>query len=415
MGTKSRRVLTISVVCAASALLAFALMGNAPTRVVAVADIHGAYSELVTVLQRTSTIDANRQWIGGTTTLVQTGDVLDRGSKTRDCLDLLMDLQTQAEKAGGKLIPLLGNHEVMNLMNDLRYVTPEIYASFGTEQSEKLRDDEFKNYQKFESAHREHKHAAVYTNDEAGRKKWMEAHPPGYFEYVNAFGPEGKYGRWIRKHHAIAEVGDGLFVHGGLSPNLKQRSVAEIDDQIRSEIAGFDSFWSTLADRKVIWRYMTLTEAIQSVREEIKWVQARGIIDDPIAVEAMQKLLNYGSWLCVSSEGPMWYRGLAQEPEEKLMSGVVEMLARFKAKYLVEGHTVLSKSDVIPRFESRVFLLDTGMNTEVYQGRPSALEIENGKFTAYYADGEPKVLPPPGGGRVPTSGSPEPKSQAERQ
>jgi hypothetical protein len=392
------KALTILVVCAASALLSLASMGYAPTRVVAIGDVHGAFSELVTMLQRTSLIDGNRQWIGGTTALVQTGDIMDRGARTRDCLDLIMELQPQAEKAGGKLIPLLGNHEVLNLMNDLRYVTPAIYASFATEQSGNVRDEEFKNYRKFDSAHREHKHTAAFPADEAEIKKWMDAHPPGYFEYMNALSPGGKYGRWIRKNHTIAEVGDGLFVHGGLSPSLKLRSITEANDQIRSEIAGFDSIWTTLADKKVIWGYMTLGEAIQSVSEEIKWIQGRGMVDDPVAFEAMQKLLGYRSWLCVSSDGPIWYRGLAQEPEEKLMSGVVEMLARFKAKFLVEGHTVLSKSDVIPRFESRVFLIDTGMNTELYQGRPSALVIEDGKFTAYYADGESKALTPPGGG-----------------
>jgi hypothetical protein len=410
---KRRLTLTTLVVCAASALLAVVLMGSAPTRVVAVADVHGAFSELVTMLQRTALIDGNRQWIGGTTTFVQTGDVMDRGAKTRDCLDLLMELEPQAEKAGGKLIPLLGNHEVMNLMNDLRYVTPAIYASFATEQSARVQDEEFKNYQKFVSVHREHNHTAVFPNDEEGRKKWMEARPPGYYEYVDALGPEGKYGRWIRKHDAIAEVADGLFVHGGLSPSLNLRSVAELNGQIRSEIAGFDSIWTTLADRKVIWRYMTLVEAIQSVSEEAKWILARGIIDDPIAVEAMQKLLGYQSWLCVSSEGPMWYRGLAQEPEEKLMGSVVEILARFKAKFLVEGHTVRSKSDIIPRFENRVFLLDTGMNTEAYQGRPSALEIKDGKFTAYYADGEPKSLGQPGGNKAAEPAGAEPKSKEE--
>ncbi len=413
MGMKRRLALKFLGICVASSLLTFTLMGHAPTRVVAIADIHGAYTELVTMLQRTGLTDENRQWIGGTTTLVQTGDVMDRGAKTRDCLDLLMGLESQAAKAGGKLIPLLGNHEVMNMMSDLRYVTPAIYRSFGTDESEKVRDKEYADYLKFQSAHREHVHAAPLPDSEAARNKWMEAHPPGYFEYVDALGPEGKYGRWIRKHHAITQIGEGLFVHGGLSPNLKFRSIAELDDQIRTEISGFDSIWRMLADRKVIWRYMTLTEALQSIGEELNWIQSRGRIEDPEAVQAMQKLLDYRSWLCVSSEGPMWYRGLAQDPEEKLMNGLMAMLARLKAKFIVEGHTVLSKSDIIPRFDNHVFLIDTGMNREVYEGRPSALEIENGKFTAYYIDGEPKVLTPPGEAKTAGSGRPEPGPQME--
>jgi len=110
----------------------------------------------------------------------------------------------------------------------------------------------------------------------------------------------------------------------------------------------------------------------------------------------MQNLIGYGNWLAYSSDGPLWYRGLAEEPEEKLMDGVVAMLSRLKAQYIVEGHTVLSKSDIIPRFDSRVFLIDTGMNKEEYQGRPSALEILSGKFTAFFTDGVVKVLAAPG-------------------
>jgi hypothetical protein len=413
MGMKRRLTLKILGVCVASSLLTLAVTAHAPTRVVAIADVHGAYTELVTILQRTMLIEGKSQWVGGSATLVQTGDVMDRGAQTRDCLDLLMDLESQAEKAGGKLIPLLGNHEVMNLMNDLRYVTPAIYRSFGTEQSEKVRDEAYQNYLKFQSAHREHIHGAALPNDEAERKKWMDAHPPGYFEYVDALGPQSKYGRWIRKHHAITQLGDGLFVHGGLSPNLKFRNIAELDDQIHTEISDFDSIWQSLSDKKVIWRYMTLAEAVQCVGEEMNWIQSRGRVDDPGAVQEMQKLLGYQSWMCVSSEGPLWYRGLAQDPEEKLMDGVMAMLARLRARFIVEGHTVLSKSDIIPRFENHVFLIDTGMNREEYQGRPSALEIQDGRFTAYYADGEPKVLTAPASGKTAEPNRPEPSGRVE--
>jgi hypothetical protein len=400
MGENMRLALKILAFCLAAALLpALAVTAHAPGRVVAIADIHGAYTELTTILQRTSLIDANRQWIGGAATLVQVGDVMDRGTQMRACLDLLMDLERQAEKAGGKLIPLDGNHEVMNLMWDLRYVTPAIYSTFATAQSDKKREQAYQDYLKFNSAHRKHSHKAAPPDDAAGRQKWMGAHPPGYFEYRDAMGPDGKYGRWIRNHHVVVQLGDGIFVHGGLSPNLKFRSLRELDDRVRAEISGFDTMWQTLSDQKLIWRHMTLAEAIEFVAEELKWIQASGVIDDPAVVPMMQNLLGYGNWLTYSSEGPLWYRGLAQEPEEKLMDGVIAMLSRLKAQYIVEGHTVESKSDVIPRFDSRVFLIDTGMNKEEYQGRSSALEILDGKFTAYYADGEPKVLAAPGNGK----------------
>jgi hypothetical protein len=395
MEFQSRRAAVITAACLTFLLIVFSAAAQAPARIVAVADVHGAFEELVSVLQRTGLIDGDRRWVGGPTTLVQTGDVVDRGRRTRECLDLLMNLERQADKVGGSLIPLFGNHEIMNIMSDLRYVTPEIYGTFATDKSEKVREAAYQGYLKFNAAHRGHAHPSVFPDSEEGRAKWMKAHPPGYFEYVDAMGPDGVYGRWLRKHRAVVKVGDGLFVHGGLNPNLKFRSVADLDDQVRSEISDFDTIWRTLVDAKVIWRYMTLTEAVQYCGDEAKRIQEAGQAYEPSAVLAMRQLLGYGNWACCSPDGPLWYRGLAQGPEEQLMGGVMAMLARLKARFIVEGHTVASKSDITQRFENHVFLIDTGMNRETYEGRPSALEIRDGKFTAYYADGEPRSLAAP--------------------
>jgi len=396
MRRNMRPALRVFLACLASTLLlTLAVTAHAPVRVVAVGDVHGAFPELVAILQRTMLIDANRQWAGGSATLVQTGDVLDRGARSRECLDLVIELERQAEKAGGTVIPLLGNHEAMNLMGDVRYVTPDIYRTFATDQSDKVREQAYQDYMTFLAAHREHGHAVVVTDDEAWRQKWMDGHPPGFFEYRDAFGPAGKYGRWIRQHHAVIQIGDAVFVHGGLNPALPFGSVAELNEKVRSELAGFDTVWQALAGRKVIWRYMKLAEAIQHVGEELKWIQAGGRAGDPETAQEMQKLLGYKSWMAVSSDGPLWYRGLAQDPEEKLTTGLTAMLTRLGAQYIVMGHTVQSTFEITPRFANHVFLMDTGMLKEEYKGRASALEIRNGRLTAYYADGEPKVLEPP--------------------
>ena len=68
-------------------------------RVVAVADIHGDLDAFVGILQTAGLIDARRQWIGGRATFVQTGDFLDRGAAVRGVMDLMMDLEPQAERA----------------------------------------------------------------------------------------------------------------------------------------------------------------------------------------------------------------------------------------------------------------------------------------------------------------------------
>ncbi|HEY7377186.1 MAG TPA: metallophosphoesterase, partial [Steroidobacteraceae bacterium] len=74
---------------------------TAPHRIVAVADVHGAYAEFVTVLSEAGIIDDAQHWRGGDTQLVSLGDLLDRGPDARKVLDLLMRLEQEAPKAGG--------------------------------------------------------------------------------------------------------------------------------------------------------------------------------------------------------------------------------------------------------------------------------------------------------------------------
>jgi len=377
-------------------LLGLAFSGAAQTRVIAVGDVHGAFPEFVSILQRTGLMDANRQWTAGSNVLVQTGDVPDRGPKSRECLDLLMELERQAEKQNGKVIPLLGNHEVMNIMGDLRYVSAGEYQSFTTDQSEKVREQAYQEYRKFLAARNSRRRQPPVPDDEATRQKWMNDHPLGYFEHRDAYGPEGLYGRWLRKHDAVAQVGDVLFLHGGLNPKLRFRDIAELNKKIRTEMADFDSLWQSLAAKKIIWRYMKLDEAIHEVQDEMAAMQSGSPAVDFDAPHKMQKLLGFGSWLVYTPDGPLWYRGYAQpleeKQEERLKHDLEELLKRLKARHVVVGHSPTATHQITPRFANQVFLIDTGMLQGYYKGRPAALEIQNGRFTGHYSDGEPQVL-----------------------
>jgi hypothetical protein len=408
----------VSRICAAGCisilLLTLAFAAQAGQRVIVVGDVHGGYAEFTAILQRVGLIDASLEWQGGAATLVQIGDVMDRGAQVRACLDLLIKLKQQAGKARGKVIPLMGNHETMNLMHDLRYVTPAIYKTFSTNASEEVRAKAYRDYGKFLSDHSGHSHAAVAAEDEAAQRKWMDAHPPGFFEYCDAFGPGGKYGRWVRQNRVIVQMDDGIFVHGGLNPLLPFRNLAELDAQVHADLEACDSLWKSLADQRIIWRYMTLDEAMQQVAEEFAWMRARGRPEDADAVTQMYRFLALANCLTISTDGPLWYRGLAESPEEKLASDLEAMLARLKARYIVSGHTVQSKADITPRFESRVFLIDTGMLKEAFGGRASALEIQEGRFTAWYTDSEPKILTAPAARRADRPVAQQPAGKVER-
>ena len=381
-GSLLRKVSGLSIL-----LLAAGATAPAQTRVVTVGDVHGAFPEFVAILQRTGLTDASRNWTGGSAVLVQTGDVPDRGPATRQSLDLLMELERQAEKQSGKVLPLLGNNEVMTVLADLLYVSVEDYQSFATDQSEKVREQAFEDYKKFLQARGKHNHPLL-AGDEGARQKWLADHPLGYFERYDAFSPQGLYGRWLRGHDAVAQVGDVLYMHGGLNPKLHFRNIRELNDRIRSEMANFDSLWQGLANRKLIWRYMTLDEAIREVQDEWAAIQSAGQAGAPSGGEDMQKFLSMQSWLLISQDSPLWYRGLALEPEEKLKHDLDKMLARLKARYLVAAHTVRPKYDIMTRFDNHVFLIDTGMLKPYFGGRASALEIRDGRFAAFYADEE---------------------------
>ncbi|HEV2492720.1 MAG TPA: metallophosphoesterase [Terriglobia bacterium] len=359
--------------------------GAGPARVVAIGDVHGAFPEFVQILQKMGLINDKLQWSGGTTVFVQTGDVPDRGPATRAALDLLMRLESEAPKQNGRVIPLLGNHEVMNMMGDTRYVSVEDYRSFATDQSEKRQAEEWEDYKKFVSQH-------GHPVDDQGRAQWSAEHPPGFFERRDAFGPEGVYGRWLREHDAIAEVDDALFMHGGLDPKLHFRNIDDLNHHIHNELESFDTTWKSLCGKNVVWPYMTLSEAFRQAKAD--WDQSGS--NNPADRGDLQKLLSLPSGLLMAENSPFWYRGLALQPEEKLDKDVDKMLSRLKVHYLVAAHTVRPKFDITSRFDKRVFLIDTGMLKAYFGGRASALEFKDGRVTAYYADAAPQVLVGPG-------------------
>ena len=104
-------------------------------RIVAVSDIHGAYDALVETFQIAGVIDTELGWSGAKTHLVVTGDLLDRGADSRKVMDLIIRHEREAQHAGGQVHQLLGKHEVMNLIGDVRYVADGEYAAFSEDES----------------------------------------------------------------------------------------------------------------------------------------------------------------------------------------------------------------------------------------------------------------------------------------
>ena len=117
---------------------------NGVDRIVAVGDVHGRYDQLTAILQGTGLTDDQLRWTGGDDHFVMCGDLVDRGPDDRAVLDLALRLEKEAEAAGGRVHVLLGNHEIMNLSRDFRYVRPGGWAAFAPDEDSSDREDAWK-------------------------------------------------------------------------------------------------------------------------------------------------------------------------------------------------------------------------------------------------------------------------------
>ncbi|MGE4222886.1 MAG: metallophosphoesterase [Vicinamibacterales bacterium] len=366
-------------------------------RVVAIGDVHGSLSGLTAILQAAGLIDAQRRWTGGTATLVQTGDLTDRGAAVRGVLDLMMQLERAAPKARGKVEQVLGNHEVMNLLGELRDATPEICAAFADGDAARTRERGWRDYQDLAAARartRPDETPPAYARTEAA---WLEAYPPGCIEYRLALGPRGPYGRWLRSRPIAVQVGDSVFMHAGPNP-ATEVTVSELNATAKRELERFDSFLQRLVDARMARPWFRFEDILAVAAAEVRWTN--GVLEraklagetpnlsgiDIDLVREASDILQIGTWSLLAGDGPLWYRGYATADDATLEPAVTGLLARWKVARIVVGHTPNRDYRIRARFGS-VFLIDTGMLAEVYKGVPSALEISGARTTATYGDG----------------------------
>ncbi len=385
-----------------SAVVAWAGPAKVPAEprepVIAIADVHNAFDNFVAILLRTGLIDKQNHWAGGKTTFVQVGDLLDRGPKPREVMDLMMALEKEAPQAGGRVVSLLGNHEVMNIMGDLRYVAPANYASFADRKSEERQKAAYEEYLKWRGSHAS-LIAELPQPMELTEAEWMARHPAGFVEQREAFGPKGEYGEWLRGHNAVAEIDGVIFLHGGIHPDLANVKLDAMNKRIHEEIKAFDASKQYLQNEKLILPFFNLQE-INSVlhAEVVAELKSRVPATDERQAKILE-FLRHEDWFSVRVNGPLWFRGYDQWSDEEGAPQVSKLLERYKATHLVVGHTVQKGGRIRPRFGNKVFLIDTGMLSSYYypDGKASALEIcGDGKFIAVYLDQQVALLDSPG-------------------
>jgi hypothetical protein len=366
---------------------------SAPPRI-AIGDVHGDFEDFCSILQRVGLIDEQRHWTGGSATFLQLGDLIDRGPKPREVLDLMLSLDEQSAKAGGRVIALLGNHEMMNLMGDLRYVSVGNYASFADSESENRRQSAFQKYLYWRKAHPQllaELNQPVLPETEA---EWMIRHPLGFIEHRAAFSPAGIYGKWLRQRAALIKIDGVIFLHGGINPDLTSLALDQINDRIRGELTQYDEARKYLADEDVVLPFFTLQEAIAVAQAELIAERKQGAKSNDTRLTRIEQFVALGGWLCVREDGPLWYRGYDQWSREEGAPKVEKILAAYNATNIVVGHTVQRTARIRPGFGGRVLFIDTGMLSSYYHGgQPSALEIsEDREFTAVYLDQQVVLL-----------------------
>lgn len=336
----------------------------AAARVVAIGDIHGDLDALTAILKRAGLVDNALKWTGQNATLVQLGDMIDRGSKSRAVMDLLRLLQRDAPGHGGRVVVLLGDHETMNIYGDVGFVTAADDATFADGESEHRRQSAYEAY------------AALRRRDsQALRAEWMTRHPLGFIEHRSAMGPDGVYGKWLRTLPAVARIDDSIFVHGGISQAVASRSLENINETIAGEIRTFDTVTRILVREHTALPFFTLEEMAKAAAAAI----GRG-------VAGVTDIVHYDSWLSVRDDGPLWFRGYARWSDAEGAEIVARETQSYRTARFIVGHTTQSGS-IVPRFDGRVFLIDTGMLSGfVPGGRASALELRGGAITTIYAD-----------------------------
>jgi len=367
---------------------------NTPERVIAIGDVHGDFDDFCLLLRELGLADSRNHWTGGKAILVQTGDVIDRGNKGREAMDLLIRLEKEAEAAGGQVVPLLGNHEVMNILGDLRYVSAETYAEFADGESEKRRTAAYQDYAAWYASHTKSLKAIQQTALPATEEEWMAKHPAGFLEYREALDLAGVYGKWVRQHAAVAKIGGVIFLHGGISPNLISLKLEQISSQVRQEIDEFDRTKLYLVSHRVILPSFTLQETAAAVEAQIIADRAAETPPDDEEQSMMSRLAGIGHWLCMREDGPLWFRGYDEWSEEEGRQETEKILAAYEATHIVVAHTVQKTAHIRCRFGGRVFLIDTGMLSTYWRGgRASALEIHAGrKFNGVYLDGQESIF-----------------------
>ena len=405
-GTTLRRRLSTLAFLALTAAIPFAAVaesaGDTP-HIVVIGEVQGAAATVTKLLTHLGLADAQGHWVGGDTVLVQTGDLMDGGEHVRAVLDLFMRLQEEAPTAGGRVVVLMGNHEAMNILGELRDVNYLAYQEFAGPDSEARQRQAFDEY----VAWRQRRASAVgsgdVVSDDDFEANWLATHPVGWVEYVEAMGAEGEYGKWLRTLPVAAQYGEVVFIHAGISPEMKGMDVETINQRTAEEIAAFDQDKARMVGDGLCLQTSSAREMVGVVKEEINYVNSLDAANrtpgNPRVARLLelQDLTQWGSWSVLTDKGPLWFRGTSKWDENKRGTEMAEILDMAGCGRMVTGQSDGKEHLIRARFDDRVLLTSIDMADDPWAGGgdPAALDIENGVFTVVTLNGREVLFKSP--------------------
>ena len=254
-----------------------------PKKILVVSDLEGKFEQMVQLLTANGIINQSLNWTFGTNHLVLNGDMVDRGENVLPMLWLIYKLEAEAKLVGGTVSYILGNHERYLLLGATKSIAKKYYATMratGLSQAELWADNT-------------------------------------------------ELGRWLRTKPVAMKVGENLFMHGGISPQV-----------------------------------LAVEPTLQSLDTEAEHNFLQG---SSVQLTISDSILH-------ANTGVLFYRGLVQEPKPAL-SHINSLLKHFAVKRIVIGHTLVDT--ISSDYQGKVLRTSSKKNSDSYT---EALMLEGDKI-----------------------------------
>lgn len=343
-------------------------------RTVAISDIHGDHQAMLATLAAAGIIDETGQWAAGDTHLVIDGDIVDRGPDSRAAMDAVMRLEAEALAAGGRVHVLIGNHEAMVMVGDMRYVAPGEYAAFAEEETAEEREHWFTAFQALR--------VPADVDATQLRAEFDQRYPRGFFALRRAFASDGVYGQWLLEKPLIIVINDTAFVHAGLSPLVTELGMQGVNGGLMTELKTYVTQAEVLFEQQLLlptdnfYDHPNLLDGFEIT-----------LATNEATRNAVSAVLQFNDSEIHGINGPLWYRGNIYCNPIIENDRLDAALATVGAKRVVIGHTPTQGREILQRLDGRVIEIDTGMFSGYYRGSGNALILEGGGLTTVNQSG----------------------------